>query len=47
MGNLEIRTRIQADTGVRIGPADVSTVRSLAAHIYDRLAEQESEVASS
>lgn len=47
LGNLEIRTRIQADTGVRIGPADVSTVRSLAAHIYDRLAEQESEVASS
>lgn len=47
LGNLEIRTRIQADTGVRIGPADVSTVRSLASHIYDRLAEQESEVASS
>lgn len=47
LGNLEIRTRIQADTGVRIGSADVSTVRSLASHIYDRLAEQESEVASS
>ncbi|MBA0045039.1 type I polyketide synthase [Mycobacteroides sp. LB1] len=43
LGNLEIRTRIQADTGVRIGPADVSTVRALATHLFDRLAEQEPE----
>ena len=41
LGNLEVRTRIETETGVRISPADISTVRSLAAHLAERLAEQE------
>ncbi len=41
LGNLEVRTRIETETGVRISPADISTVRSLAAHLSEKLAAQE------
>jgi polyketide synthase 3/4 len=40
LGNLEVRTRIETETGVRITPADISTVRNLAAHICDKLVAQ-------
>ena len=41
LGNLELRTRIETETGVRISPADITTVRGLA----DRLCEKLSVVA--
>lgn len=40
LGNLEVRTRIETETGVRISPADITNVRSLAAHLCDALAAQ-------
>ena len=40
LGNLEVRTRIETGTGIRISPADITTVRNLAAHLYDALAAQ-------
>ncbi len=40
LGNLEVRTRIETETGVRISPADITTVRALAAHICEKLAAQ-------
>jgi acyl transferase domain-containing protein/acyl carrier protein len=41
LGNLEIRTRIEAETGVRIKSTDITTVRGLAAHLSDTLADPE------
>jgi polyketide synthase 5 len=46
LGNLELRTRIEAETGVRITSMSVSTVRELAEVLYDDLAGDEA-VASS
>ena len=40
LGNLEVRTRIETETGIRISPADISTVRSLAAHLCEMLAAE-------
>ena len=40
LGNLELRTRIESETGVRINPADITTVRGLAEHLCDTLAAQ-------
>ena len=40
LGNLEVRTRIETGTGIRISPADITTVRNLAAHLHDALAAQ-------
>jgi polyketide synthase 5 len=40
LGNLEVRTRIETETGVRISPADITTVRNLAAHICEKLIAQ-------
>nr|WP_083562268.1 type I polyketide synthase [Mycobacterium malmoense] len=41
LGNLELRTHIEAQTGVRITSADITTVRGLADHLYDKLAPKE------
>ncbi len=40
LGNLEVRTRIETETGIRISPADITTARALAAHLCDTLAAQ-------
>ncbi|RAU94257.1 polyketide synthase [Mycobacterium colombiense] len=41
LGNLELRTRIEAETGVRISPTKITTVRDLAEHLCDELADLE------
>ncbi|HUH71712.1 MAG TPA: sulfolipid-1 biosynthesis phthioceranic/hydroxyphthioceranic acid synthase [Mycobacterium sp.] len=41
LGNLELRTHIEAQTGVRITSADITTVRGLADHLYDKLTPKE------
>ena len=41
LGNLELRTHIEAQTGVRITSADITTVRGLADHLVDKLAPKE------
>ena len=40
LGNLELRTRIESETGIRINPTDITTVRGLAEHLCDTLAAQ-------
>jgi polyketide synthase 5 len=42
LGNLELRTRIETETGIRITPTDITTVRGLAGHLCNRLAAEES-----
>ena len=37
LGNLEVRTRIETETGVRISARDITTVRGLAESIYETL----------
>lgn len=37
LGNLEVRTRIETETGVRISPADITTVRGLADKLCEKL----------
>lgn len=39
LGNLELRTRIEAEAGIRIKSTDITTVRGLAAHLCDALAD--------
>jgi polyketide synthase 5 len=41
LGNLELRTHIEAQTGVRITSADITTVRGLADHLVQKLAPKE------
>ncbi|WP_156675058.1 type I polyketide synthase [Mycobacterium sp. E2989] len=41
LGNLELRTRIETETGVRISPTKITTVRDLAEHLCDELAATE------
>ncbi|GAB7141821.1 sulfolipid-1 biosynthesis phthioceranic/hydroxyphthioceranic acid synthase [Mycobacterium riyadhense] len=41
LGNLELRTHIEAQTGVRITSADITTVRGLADHLVDKMAPKE------
>ncbi|MDT7737308.1 MAG: polyketide synthase 5, partial [Mycobacterium sp.] len=41
LGNLELRTRIETETGVRITSTDITTVRGLAELIHEKLAPQE------
>ncbi|HWT49611.1 MAG TPA: SDR family NAD(P)-dependent oxidoreductase, partial [Mycobacterium sp.] len=41
LGNLELRTRIETETGVRISPTKITTVRGLADHLCDELANLE------
>jgi polyketide synthase 5 len=38
MGNLELRTRIEAETGVRVTTNDITTIQGLAACLSERLA---------
>jgi polyketide synthase 3/4 len=38
---LELRTRIETETGVRISPTHITTVRGLAEHLCDQLAIME------
>ena len=40
LGNLELRTRIESETGIRIDSAKITTVRGLAEHLSDTLAAQ-------
>ncbi|MDH6244149.1 sulfolipid-1 biosynthesis phthioceranic/hydroxyphthioceranic acid synthase [Mycobacterium sp. OTB74] len=40
LGTLEVRTRIEAETGIRIGATDISTTRVLADRLCDALAPQ-------
>jgi polyketide synthase 3/4 len=47
LGSLELRTRIETETGVRITPTDITTVRGLAASIHDKLTGQETASAAS
>jgi len=37
LGNFELRTHIQTETGIRISTADITTVRGLAELLYDKL----------
>ena len=39
LGNLELRTRIETETGIRISSTDITTVRGLADHLCDKLAD--------
>ncbi|OBG68175.1 type I polyketide synthase [Mycobacterium sp. E735] len=41
LGNLELRTRIETETGIRISPTKITTVRDLAEHLCDELAAAE------
>ncbi|GAB3010691.1 sulfolipid-1 biosynthesis phthioceranic/hydroxyphthioceranic acid synthase [Mycobacterium bourgelatii] len=41
LGNLELRTRIETETGVRVHSTDITTVRGLADHLYQALAPTE------
>ncbi len=46
LGNLELRTRIEAETGVRISSTDITTVRGLAERLCDTLAPTEVDTGS-
>jgi polyketide synthase 5 len=41
LGNLELRTRIETETGVRVTSTDITTIRSLAELLYEKLAPAE------
>jgi polyketide synthase 5 len=41
LGNLELRTRIETETGIRVSSTDVTTVRGLADQLYETLATEE------
>jgi polyketide synthase 5 len=41
LGNLELRTRLETETGIRCGSTDVTTVRELADYLYAKLAPVE------
>lgn len=41
LGNLELRTRIETETGVRISPTQITTVRGLADHLCKEIEERE------
>lgn len=41
LGNLELRTRIETETGIRIRPTHITTVRGLAEHLYEELTSSE------
>ena len=40
LGSLELRTRIESETGIRINSTHITTVRGLAEHLSDTLASQ-------
>jgi polyketide synthase 5 len=48
LGALELRTRIETETGIRLNPKNITTtVRGLADHLYEQLAPEEAKVAPS
>ncbi|OBF77271.1 polyketide synthase [Mycobacterium sp. 852002-51613_SCH5001154] len=47
LGNLELRTRIETETGVRISPTKITTVRDLAEHLCEELAASETAASAS
>ncbi|MDT5256977.1 MAG: polyketide synthase 5, partial [Mycobacterium sp.] len=47
LGNLELRTHIEAQTGVRITSADITTVRGLADYLFEKLAPKEESATAS
>jgi polyketide synthase 5 len=47
LGNLELRTRIETETGIRVGSTDITTVRGLAEYLCDKLAPAEPAAATS
>ena len=47
LGNLELRTRIETETGVRIQPTHITTVRGLADHLCEQLESKEAALANS
>lgn len=47
LGNLELRTRIEAETGVRINPTQITTVRRLADELCEELTGPESAAVAS
>jgi polyketide synthase 5 len=40
LGYLELRTCIETETGIRVSPMDITTIRTLAEHLCDKLAPQ-------
>jgi len=46
LGNLELRTRVESETGIRISSTDITTVRGLADHLYAKLAPEEASTPS-
>ena len=40
LGNLELRTRIETETGIRSASTDITTVRDLAEHLCEKLHRQ-------
>jgi polyketide synthase 3/4 len=46
LGNLELRTRIETQTGIRIGPTHITTVRGLADHLCEQLTSMEAEASA-
>jgi polyketide synthase 5 len=46
LGNLELRTRIETETGIRFGSTDITTVRDLAQHLCEKLAPAQDAPAS-
>ncbi|MEZ0366475.1 sulfolipid-1 biosynthesis phthioceranic/hydroxyphthioceranic acid synthase [Mycobacterium sp. pUA109] len=47
LGNLELRTRIETETGVRITSTDITTIRGLADHLCEKLAASQEAIAAS
>jgi polyketide synthase 5 len=41
LGNLELRTRMETETGIRVGSTDITTVRGLAERLCETLADHE------
>ncbi|ETZ98159.1 phosphopantetheine attachment site family protein [Mycobacterium kansasii 824] len=41
LGNLELRTRIETEVGIRCSPTDVTTVRDFADYLCEKLAVKE------
>ncbi len=46
LGSLELRTRIETETGIRITSTDITTVRGLADYLCDKLAPAEDEMSA-
>jgi acyl carrier protein len=40
LGSLDLRTRIESETGIRLNPTDITNVRGLGEHLCDTLAAQ-------